>query len=245
MIRAVTVDFWGTLMFDPPSSDNRYKQKRLADFETILRSAGMAVTPKALDRAYEESGRFLGRLWRTCKDVSVQGHVAAILEALEPGLPGRLGSGSLATLVQAYANPALLVPPTPDLSARGALAALAAQGTVLCVIANTMRTPGVVLRKVLDRYGLLAPFKLLIFSDECGVRKPDPEIFHLTLRQIGLAPEEAVHVGDDPVLDVQGAQGAGMRAIQVTATLPVALRRKPDAVIRQLGDLPAALSQLP
>ncbi len=245
MIRAVTVDFWGTLMFDPPSSDNRYKQKRLADFETILRSAGMAVTPKALDRAYEESGRFLGRLWRTCKDVSVQGHVAAILEALEPGLPGRLGSGSLAALVQAYANPALLVPPTPDLSARGALAALAAQGTVLCVTANTMRTPGVVLRKVLDRYGLLAPFKLLIFSDECGVRKPDPEIFHLTLRQIGLAPEEAVHVGDDPVLDVQGAQGAGMRAIQVTATPPAALRRKPDAVIRQLGDLPAALSQLP
>ena len=59
MIRAVTVDFWGTLMFDPPSSDNRYKPKRLMDFETILRSAGMAVTPKALDRAYEESGRFL------------------------------------------------------------------------------------------------------------------------------------------------------------------------------------------
>ena len=108
-----------------------------------------------------------------------------------------------------------------------------------------MRTPGVVLRKILDRYGLLAPFKLLTFSDECGVRKPDPEIFHLTLRQVGLAPREAVHVGDDSVLDVQGAQGAGMRAIQVTATPRSALRRKPDAVIRQLGDLPAALSQLP
>src|SRR3972149_11422236 len=106
MIRAVTVDFWGTLMFDPPSSDNRYKQKRLADFQIILRSAGMAVTPKALDRAYEESGRFLGRLWRTCKDVSVPGHVRAILEALGPGLRGRLGSGSLATLGQASANPA-------------------------------------------------------------------------------------------------------------------------------------------
>ena len=52
-------------------------------------------------------------------------------------------------------------------------------------------------------------------------------------------------MGDDPVLDVQGAQGAGLRAIKVTATPPAALRRKPDAVIRQLGDLPAALSQLP
>src|SRR3972149_3180414 len=142
MIRGVTVDFWGTLMFDPPSSDNRYKQKRLADFQTILRSAGMAVTPKALDRAYEESGRFLGRLWQTCKDVSVQGHVAAVLEALEPGLPGRLGSGTLAALVQAYANPALLVPPTPDPSARGALFVLVPPFMFLFVIPNTMRTPG-------------------------------------------------------------------------------------------------------
>lgn len=243
-IRALTVDFWGTLMFDPPSSDNRYKQKRLADFETILRAAETAVTPKALDRAYEESGRRLGRIWQAHKDVPVQQHVVTLLEALDPGLPGRLGSGTLAALVQAYANPLLLVPPTPDPSAQAALAALAAQGTILCVVSNTMRTPGMVLRKLLDRYGLLAPFKLLTFSDECGVRKPDREIFHLTLRQIGLAPHEAVHVGDDPVLDVQGAQEAGMRVIQVTATPPAALSRKPDAVIRHLGELPAALSQL-
>ncbi|MBI2154770.1 MAG: HAD family hydrolase [Candidatus Rokubacteria bacterium] len=243
-IRAVTVDFWGTLMFDPPASDNRYKQKRLADFETILRAAGLAVTPKALDRAYEESGRRLAKIWQTHRDVPVQEHVTTLLDALEPGLPGRLGSGAMAALVQAYANPALLVPPTPDLSAKGALTTLAAQGTILCVVSNTMRTPGVVLRKILERYGLLAPFKLLTFSDECGVRKPDPEIFHLTLRQLGLAPHEAVHVGDDPVLDVQGAQQAGMRVIQVTAMPPAALPRKPDAVVRQLGELPAALSQL-
>ena len=244
MIRAVTVDFWGTLIFDPPSSDNRYKQKRLADFETILRAADVRVSAEALNRAYEESGRVLGKIWQTRKDVPVQEHVATLLEAVEPGLAGRLGAGTPAVLVQAYANPALLVPPTPDLSAKGALAALAAQGTILCVVSNTMRTPGVVLRKILDRYGLLAPFKLLTFSDECGVRKPDPEIFHLTLRQVGLLPEEAVHVGDDPVLDVEGAQEAGMRVIQVTATPPVALRRKPDAVIRHLGELPGALSQL-
>ncbi len=244
MIRAVTIDFWGTLIFDPPSSDNRYQGKRLADFEIILRAADVRVSAEALHRAYDESGRVLGKIWQTRKDVPVEQHVAALLEAVEPGLPGRLGAGTLAALVQAYANPALLVPPTPDLSAKGALAALAAQGTILCVVSNTMRTPGVVLRKILDRYGLLAPFKLLTFSDECGVRKPDPEIFHLTLRQVGLLPVEAVHVGDDPVLDVQGAQEAGMRVIQVTATPPAALRRKPDAVIRHLGELPGALSQL-
>lgn len=244
MIRAVTVDFWGTLMFDPPTSDNRYKQKRLADFETILRAEGVKVSPRALSRAYDESGRYLGHIWLTKKDVPVQQHVIAILEAVDPALPGRLDSGTLATLVQAYANPAALVPPLADLSGKAALTGLAAEGMILCVVSNTMRTPGVVLRQVLDRYGLLAPFTLLTFSDECGVRKPAPEIFHLTLREVGVAPEQALHVGDDPVLDVQGAQDAGMRVIQVTSQPAANLSPKPDGAIRQLGELPSALSKL-
>lgn len=244
MIRAVTVDFWGTLIFDPPSGDDRYMQKRLADFERILAGVGIPVSRRVLERAYEESARRIGQIWLTNRDVPVQQHVAALLEAVDPELPKRLGPGVMATLVHAYANPALLVPPTPDQSAKAALTTLAAQGVVLCVVSNTMRTPGFVLRKILDRYGLLAPFKLLTFSDECGVRKPAPEIFHLTLRQVGVAPEEAVHVGDDPVLDVQGARDAGMRVIQVASEPRATLSRKPDATIRRLGELPAALSLL-
>src|SRR5262249_9716963 len=96
----------------------------------------------------------------------------------------------------------------------------------------------------LDRAGLLAPMKVRTFSDECGIRKPDPEIFRLTLQQMGVAPEDAVHVGDDPVLDVEGARDAGVAVIQVTpagrATAPV----KADVVISELGDRPAALDRL-
>ena len=76
-----------------------------------------------------------------------------------------------------------------------------------------------------------------------GIRKPAPEIFALTLRAIGGDPATAVHVGDDPVLDVQGAQAAGMRAIQVRSS-----RRwnsvRPDRTISRLADLPAAVEQL-
>ena len=50
-------------------------------------------------------------------------------------------------------------------------------------------------------------------------------------------------MGDDPVLDVEGARDAGMRVIQIVpggrATGPV----KPDAVIATLGELPAALDR--
>jgi putative hydrolase of the HAD superfamily len=244
MIRAVTVDFWGTLVFDPPASDNRYKHKRLLDFQGILRGEEIEVSLRALDRAYEESGRQIGSIWRSNKDVPVQQHVVALLEAVNSGLPARLGPDALAALVEAYANPALLVPPAADLSAKEALTGLAAQGMILCVVSNTMRTPGSVLRKILDRYGLLAPFTLLTFSDECGVRKPHPEIFHLTLRQVGVPPEDAVHVGDDSVLDVLGAKEAGMRVIQVTSGEPDTSLPLPDGVIRRLGELPATLSSL-
>jgi len=78
-----------------------------------------------------------------------------------------------------------------------------------------------------------------------GVRKPDPEIFALTLRAVGAGPESAVHVGDDEVLDVQGARAAGMRVIQVTSNAPRALGLlSPDGAIPRLAGLPDAIAQL-
>jgi FMN phosphatase YigB (HAD superfamily) len=41
-----------------------------------------------------------------------------------------------------------------------------------------------------------------------------PEIFLLTLRGLGSPPAEALHVGDDPVLDVE-ARATGMRVVQI------------------------------
>lgn len=244
MIKAVTLDLWGTLLHDSPASDERYTRQRLAGIETILRAAGVKVAFRNLQRAYTESGRHLAQIWRTRQDVPVRQHVTALLEALEPELPGRLAPRVVEALVHAYSNPALVVPPAVDDSAKTALEELVARDLILCVVSNTMRTPGEVLRKILAHYGLLEPFTVLTFSDECGIRKPDPEIFHLTLRQVGVPAEEAVHVGDDPVLDVEGARDAGMRVIQVTADGRATSPVKPDAVITRLSELSAALDRL-
>ncbi len=244
IIHAVTFDCWGTLLVDSPGTDERYASRRIAGFEKILNASGIPVPRRELDRAYEASGRWLARTWRRHQDVSVSGHVRAMLEAVDPALLDRLAPQQVAALIRAYASPALLVPPAVDAGARYALETLAASGLTLGVVSNIMRTPGNVLTQILDRSGLLAPLKVLTFSDECRIRKPDPEIFRLTLRQMGVAPEEAVHVGDDPILDVESARDAGMAVIQVTpdgrANAPV----KPDAVIRGLRDLPAALDRL-
>src|SRR5262249_3830190 len=155
MIRAVTIDLWGTLFLDGPGADEEYRGPRLAALRDCLLARGVPVSLLDLERAYNESIRELARIWRTDRDVPVRAHVANLLKALHPGLLGQLSEDALADLVKAYSSPAVVVPPAFDPAARAATDALASRGLVLCLVSNIMRTPGVVLRKLLDRVGLL------------------------------------------------------------------------------------------
>ena len=244
-VTTVTVDFWWTLFHDASPGVDRHKLRRLVDFEAILRAAGEPVSREILDRAYEESGSYLARIWSTHRDVPVGEHVRAVLVAIDPDLSGRLDASVTARLVDAYARPALIDPPSVDPGALAALEALCARGLTLAVVSNAMRTPGVVLRALLERHGLLGCFKHTTFSDEVGVRKPDPAIFAHALETVGADREHAVHVGDDAILDVQGARAAGMRVVQVIGERggPSA-SPAPDAVIRRLAELPDAIARL-
>lgn len=233
------------MLLDGPASDNRYKKRRVVDFEKILAAAGLPMGAAALDRAYDESGSFLGRIWARHRDVPVADHVRAILAAVDRGLPDRVSREIMTMLIDAYSRPALLVPPAVDDGAPAALELLGRRGYTLALVSNTMRTPGVTLRKLLERYRLLGCFRHTTFSDEVGVRKPDPEIFALTLRAVGGKAEAAVHVGDDEILDVQGARAAGMRTIQVTSLSLQALgAQRPDEAITRLAALPEAIERL-
>jgi FMN hydrolase / 5-amino-6-(5-phospho-D-ribitylamino)uracil phosphatase len=64
----------------------------------------------------------------------------------------------------------------------------------------------------LARVGLAPYFRAAISMREFGVGKPDPRIFHAAAGALELSPESVLHVGDDTLLDVLGAQNAGMQA---------------------------------
>jgi HAD superfamily hydrolase (TIGR01509 family) len=243
-VKTVTVDLWGTLLFDGPATDNRYKKRRLADFEPLLAAVGMPVSAAALDRAYEQSESYLSRIWATQRDVPVDDHIRAILAAVDPALPRRVPPALMTALIDAYARPILVVPPAVDDGALAALETLRGEGYTLALVSNIMRTPGAMLRRLLEHFRLLGYFAHATFSDEVGIRKPDPEIFRMTLRAVGGEPESAVHVGDDAILDVQGARAAGMRVIQVISSGRAPGRLRPDLTISRLAELPEALEQL-
>jgi putative hydrolase of the HAD superfamily len=69
------------------------------------------------------------------------------------------------------------------------------------------------LAHVLDRVGLSDLIDGVVTSASVGVGKPDPEIFKSALTLAGVAPLEALHVGDSLEEDVAGARAAGIDAI--------------------------------
>src|SRR5262245_7298488 len=70
--RAVTIDFWGTLVVEPPLFDECYRRSRLAALRRILVEAGTTVTVARLDRAYDALGAALAARWGENRDLSAE-----------------------------------------------------------------------------------------------------------------------------------------------------------------------------
>ncbi len=86
------------------------------------------------------------------------------------------------------------------------LGKIARQGVRLGIISNWDRR----LRLLYERFALERMFSVLICSAEVGVEKPDPWIFTIACRTAGVSARQAVHIGDDPLKDVAGANQAGL-----------------------------------
>jgi putative hydrolase of the HAD superfamily len=241
VIAAVTFDFWETLVHDTPENLERGRLMRLGSTARILAAAGMEQPMAAIEAAYERSGAEMReRFWSVRRDAPIGEQVRLFLDCIAAGLADRLSRDVVAAAVEAYASPVLHLPPVLNAGAAEAVRRLAGWGVRLGIVSNTGRTPGMVLRRVLERHGVLAYFSAISYSDEVGVRKPDAKIFELTLGRLGVAAGRALHVGDNPHDDVLGAKGCGMSAAHYAAN---GASPSPDAdvVVADLAELPRAL----
>lgn len=66
---------------------------------------------------------------------------------------------------------------------------------------------------VLKDFGILDCFKKVIESAKVGVRKPDPAIFELGVKALGLKPEEVLVVGDSIKNDMNPAKKLGCQTL--------------------------------
>lgn len=95
------------------------------------------------------------------------------------------------------------------------------------------------LKTISEGLGLTALVDFLVISAEAGVRKPDPGIFRMALDRAGVRPEEALHVGDLPEEDAEGARRAGVRPVLIDRKRRVTPAAYPPGVpvVTSLRDL--------
>jgi putative hydrolase of the HAD superfamily len=71
------------------------------------------------------------------------------------------------------------------------------------------------LRMILEQLGVSKSFRYVFISSELGADKPDPAIYRQALEVISFAPNEVLHVGDDPERDWNAAAKAGLQVFKL------------------------------
>jgi len=170
--------------------------------ETLAEVAPGAPRARAVDAYRAINSRYWKRFEAGEIDAAglQSGRWKDLFAALEvPGDPVRAASG----YVTALSEKAHLLP-----GAAQAVRALAREAS-LCLVTNGL---SLVQRGRLGRSGLADFFSAVLISEEIGIAKPDPRFFRAAGDALGLAPDDLLCVGDNPVADVAGARAAGIEA---------------------------------
>jgi putative hydrolase of the HAD superfamily len=123
-----------------------------------------------------------------------------------------------------------------------ALAKMYAQGYKIGLMTNASQPMAMRLPE-LEAKGLARYFpdeSMLFSAADIGYLKPHPRAFLTVVDAIGTRPEETIYVGDNPVADIAGAQGAGLRGVlRVNQGVPAMISGVivPDAAINDFDDL--------
>jgi len=100
-------------------------------------------------------------------------------------------------------------------------------------------------REKLLNSGLEPLLQAVAVSGEHDIGKPEPGIFHVLLKQLGVAPADAVMVGNSLERDILGARNAGVTSVWLKVAgseehAPVT----PDFTIHGLAELPALIEKI-
>jgi putative hydrolase of the HAD superfamily len=184
-----------------------------ATLATVLASAGMPPSEAALQRAWDAADAwFLEQYHRPgtdtwAADERIQRtwlhHHGLMLRELAVDDPGQRLAEAVIAAYEAPAN----WRPYPDVAA--ALDALRRPGRTLGVVSDwSSRLPA-----LLDALGLGGRLGFVLASASAGAAKAQPALYRMALERAGVAPHQALMVGDSYEADVLGARAAGMDGV--------------------------------
>ncbi len=208
---AVTFDCWSTLLYE--GDWVLAHARRVERLREAAQEAGRPVSLEEATRAFDSAWSRHMQLWAEgeatgAREVARWGLEILGIDAADPAARELVAFYEEAS----HSSDVCALP-----AARETLDALGRAGIPCALVCDTGLTPGRVVRRHLDRLGLLDGLAAQIFSDEVGVPKPDPRIFREALGALGVGPERAIHVGDLRRTDVAGARSLGMRSVRIRA----------------------------
>jgi putative hydrolase of the HAD superfamily len=200
-VRAITFDFWSTL-FRIANSPPRQKIRIDALTDATGTSHG-----RAADALREVSRVFMRH--HIEEQRTLQPHDAVRVAGDFLGVP--VPPEKVDSVAEAFGTAILMHSPVPIDGALDAVRA-AAEHVPVGLVSDTGLSPGSSLKELLRRNGFLEYFKVLVFSDEVGVAKPQRPMFETAARAMGVAPSELFHLGDLEITDIAGARNVGASA---------------------------------
>ncbi len=247
IIKAVSFDLWDTLIQDDSDEPKRAalglrskKDERRHLLWTALERT--APTDRAsLDRACDQADAAFRAAWH---DRSITFPVGERLRQALGFLGRDLPRQELAAVVRAYEEMELALQPDPVTGVAEALAVLSRRYR-LCVVSDTIVSPGRCLRRLLEDHDLARHFSGFAFSDEVGRSKPHRAMFEAAARQLGCEVAQMIHVGDREHNDIGGPRKLGMKAVLFTGANDSGLSATAaDGVCARHADLPAVIDRL-
>ncbi|MFG2210457.1 HAD family hydrolase [Streptomyces sp. NPDC048638] len=234
----VSLDLWGTLI---THGDRQAASAwRITEFGRVLDAYGHHLAPEELSKTVRRTREEAAHQQRTTvAQPDVEAQVGAVLDELAID---RDAADLMKLLITVHTHAVLRACPQPIPGAVAALAAIKAAGGRLVLTSNTLATPSDVHRILLSDLGLLDCFDDVLFSGDLGVAKPRPEVFAAVAERAESPLDRVIHVGDDQLTDIDGAQGAGCHAVHYNPHRRPARPLVPD--FADHAELPALLVSL-
>lgn len=236
---AVTFDYWHTIFRAPEPEEA--KGRRAEWVAAVLRRFELEVADVQLREAIDAVARAAHDNWVANRQFYAPEASSELLRLLDIEAEAEVLDAVIESFNGGDEPP--VVELTPNIEQ--ALASLREQGLRIGIVCDVGMAPSTMLRRNLDRHGVLTYFDHWSFSDEVGCFKPARQIFDHALRGLGVDdPARAVHVGDLRRTDVAGAQAMGMTAVRYAGSNDDAGGPddpEADHVITDHAELPAVL----
>jgi putative hydrolase of the HAD superfamily len=201
-VRAVLFDAGATLLHPDPPVEQIYARELAADGARFTAPRLAQALSEAWAEVHEKAAgdRYGGvhgepEFWRS--------FLNRVRGALDGGVVSAEAFGRLAAHFRDPASWAVY----PDVGPT--LGRLEAAGVRLAVVSNWDSQ----LPALLEALGLATRFAAVLVSALERTGKPDPEIFLRACARLRVEPARALHVGDSPREDYEGARGAGLSAL--------------------------------